>query len=260
MSGTAAGGGGGSQGQGLRLTTNRIRSKGNSRKTLDLNKQLKGAFKMSVSNAKKRDDKRKESEKTLHLAMNILEKCELALSPVDYEGLVSSINELDRSYKELSKNLSRISNEEKEEKDEEKEEEKDRKISTETKNKIFLSLSSSSSRCIVSRPPEPIIRETKDSMRKTLIKCQTAFKKKLDRLTDTIRIMESTKGLINSLKKRALENERKTKEFKKQLCIDMKATFDPLFLGSIGYENGIRTDPYGDNLEKSLWDSKTSKA
>ena len=229
--------------QGLRLTTNRIRSKGNTRRTIDLNKQLKSAFKLSVVNAKRREEKQKKNEKTLKLAASILEKCEAVLRPVDYEGLISSIAELDRSYKAIAKNTALFSTEE-----EEGEGEKEKGESKGTDEDVQTKRRESSKR-----------REARSSAKKTLSKSQASFKKKLDRFTETIRTIESMKKLMNALKKRSFENERKTKEFKKQLCIDMKSTFDPLFLGSVGYENGPRTDPYGDNLSKSQWDSKTSK-
>ena len=231
---------------GLRLTTKRIRSKG-SHRSVDLNKQLKSSFKLSVVNAKKRQNKQKKSEETLKLALSILERCETALKPLDYDGLKASIAELDASYKSVITNplfanldaahavdAMHVVDAERANNDEEGE------------TKAIVAASSKR-------------RQARVAVKKTLGKSQSSFKKKLDRLTETIRIVESSKKVVDALRKQVAKDNEKTMNFKKQLCVEMKANFDPLFGGAIGYEHCSRTDPYGDNLSKSVWDSKTSK-
>lgn len=231
---------------GLRLTTQRIRSKGSSKRTVDLKKQLTNSFKLSVVNAKKRTNKQKKSEKTLNLALSILEKCEVVLKPLDYDDLKTSIYDLEKTYQNVITNSLYVGIEH----EEEEEEEKDDYI-TPISNKVVQK---------GKKKQDPLKRKTaRATAKKTLSKSQASFKKKLDRLTETIRIVESSKKMIDSLRNRIAKNEERTMAFKKHLCVELKANFDPLFGGAIGYENCARTDPYGDNLSKSVWDSKTSK-
>jgi hypothetical protein len=219
---------------GLQLTTKKIRSK-NSHRNADLYKQLKNSFRHSVVNAKRRKTKQNKNEKILELALEILKKCENALEPVDYDELKRSISELDASYKSIATNP--LFANAKDDNDEEIE-----NVNEEKKSESNVKR-----------------RTARTAVKKTLSKSQASFKKKLDRLTETIRIVESNKKIIESLRKQIIKNEQNTMHFKKQLCVEMKANFDPLFGGAIGYENCSRTDPYGDNLSKSVWDSKTSK-
>lgn len=95
---------------------------------------------------------------------------------------------------------------------------------------------------------------------KLIIKQQNAFKKKMDRLTESIKTMESSDKLLKLMKQRMMHDEIVFTDLKKNLFVEMKNNFHPLFLGSIGYVDGKRTDSYGDNLYKSVWDSKSSKS
>jgi hypothetical protein len=250
--------------KGLRLTTKNIRSKGSSHKNTDLKKQLKTAFKLSVTNAKRRQNKQKKSEKVLKLAMGILERCKTVLKPLNVDDLKIAIADLDASYRSVltdpilsgieiecegdGNSIDNNDNEEERIREGTREKEPTRSTSAYTSDiNARKTLSNFKTRTV------------RTAVRKTLSKSQASFKKKLDRLTETIRTVEATKKIIESLRKQIVKNEEKNVNFKKQMCIDFKANFCPLFGGAIGDEGRARTDPYGDNLSKSVWDSKTSK-
>lgn len=216
--------------EGLQLTTTKIRSQ-NLKKGQSSNKQLGNSFKLSINNAKRRREKEQTKKKTIDLALDIWKKCQQIFENVNYEELKANIEELDSKYQEISKLLNYM-NEKMSKKNDDQDEKKDKQ-----KDMLYRSL---------------------ETM-KNLSKAQTSLRNRLNRISDSVKLIEEGMKMTKRLNENFSKDDSKAMSFRKQLCIDYKAHFDPLFGGSIGYENGKRTDPFGDNLSRSVWDSKSTK-
>lgn len=225
------------QGKGLRLTTSNIRStKSNTRRKVDLGNKLKtNARKMSIVKVQKNNSKRHETSKTLNAVMQILDRCKEALEPVNYEDLMASIQTMNEFYHKTES-----------------------VITTQTDWLRYHNATANRDTPIQQKQVDAVLALLDERMT-NIRKSQASFKRKLERLTDSIKIIESSRKLVEGNQQLVQNSEQSLIKFKKHLCIEMKSNFDPLFTGSIGYEGGKRTDPYSDNLQKSVWDSKTSK-
>jgi hypothetical protein len=252
--------------EGLQLTTANIRVRANGKGRQNglegknsLEKRLTKQFKTSAVNAKKRRDKSKsrtETAKRIAAAVAVLEGIAPFASEESEAGITNAVEEFTRTCARFSKTVEALlSNsrmeEEKEGEEEKKEKDDDANVNDEkrirTPSRYGERRSSSSESASLRNEIEH------------LKKRQLEIKKKLEAVPKVCKAVRGLTKATNDVIAKVASDAKKTLEFKRTLCLDLKGNYDPLYGGSIGYEDGKRTDPYGDNLSTTVWDSRTSK-
>lgn len=211
-----------------------------------------GVKKLSIEKAKATRERAQKKEKLLDQVSNILARCEVSLETLDQKEIKHGMEELQKSFEQINSNFF-VSNAKIAEK-------KSRYLHSDAEKSKETKDTSWEEKIKKLQKVQALKDELWEEKMSQIRKAQAAFKRKLDKLTTTIKTVGLLKEAVSSLKEDSINRDYKTSAFRKRFCIAMKYNFDPLFNGSIGTEGSSnRTESMNNNLSKTVWDSKTSK-